>query len=249
MALHRSQAIVIGGHNLAEADRIIPFYTQELGLVRAVAEGARRIRSRFAGSLELFTHGHLVFFERPNRGLHKVNEFGVIHSFPALREDLDRLATAACVAELVAASVAEGDPNPDLFAALLRALDLLDGGARPNLVLRAFEVKALKLGGFLPELYTCMRCRQAIAGGVGAALSPHLGGLVCLDCLGALPAAHALSAPAIAFLRAAARLEIQTAAQADLPPGTAEELARCLGQYLPHVLGRSLRSAAFLDRL
>src|SRR3972149_11026797 len=98
MGLRRTEAIVIGGHNLAEADRIIPFYTREVGVVRAVAQGARRIRSRFVGSLELFTHGHLIYFERPNRTLHSINEFAVLHAFPALREDLDRLAHAALAA-------------------------------------------------------------------------------------------------------------------------------------------------------
>lgn len=249
MPLRRSEAIVIGGHNLAEADRIIPFYTRDLGIVRAVAQGVRRIRSRFGGSLELFTHGHLVFFERPNRTLHSINEFSVLNAFSALRDDLDRLAYGACAAELVAVSSEEGDPNAELFAALLRALELLQEGARPDLVLRAFEVKLLKLQGYLPELYACVRCRRPLGEGTGASLSPHQGGLVCPECGKGLPPALALTAPAVAFLRGAARLEVGTAARAQLPDGTAQELARALGQYLPHVLGRTLRSAAFLERI
>ena len=47
MPLHSTDAIVIGGHDLAEADRIVVFYTATAGKVRAVAEGARRIRTRF----------------------------------------------------------------------------------------------------------------------------------------------------------------------------------------------------------
>ena len=248
MGLRRSEAIVIGGHNLAEADRIIPFYTRDLGIVRAVAQGARRIRSRFVGSLEPFTHGHLVYFERPNRTLHSINEFAVLHAFPAVREDLERLAHAACVVELVAVSSVEGDPNPELFVALLAALDLLNAGARPDIVLRAFEVKVLKLSGYLPELHACVVCRRALGEGAGASLNPHQGGLICSGCGQGLPAA-ALSGPAVAFLRGAARLDVATAARAQLPQGVPEELARALGQYLPHVLGRSLRSATFLERI
>lgn len=249
MPLRQSEAIVIGGHSLAEADRIIPLFTRDLGIVRAVAQGARRIRSRFGGSLELFTHGHLVYFERPNRTLHSINEFSVLNAFSALREDLDRLAHAACAAELVAASSEEGDPNPDLFAALLRTLELLHGGARADLVLRAFEVKLLKLQGYLPELYACLGCRRPIGEGAGAWLRAHQGGLICAECGRGLPPGAALSPPAVAFLRAAARLDVGTASSAQLPDGTAEELARALRQYLPHVLGRALRSAAFLEQL
>ena len=249
MPLRRSEAIVIGGHNLAEADRIIPFFTRDHGIVRAVAQGARRIRSRFGGSLELFTHGHLVYFERPNRTLHAINEFSVQTAFSGLREDLDRLAHAACAVELVAASSEEGDPNPDLFGTLLRTLELLHDGVRVDLVLRAFEVKLLKLQGYLPELYACMGCRRPIGDAAGAWLSPHQGGLICPDCGRGLSPSLVLSAPAVAFLRGAARLDVGTAARAQLPDGTAGELARALRHYLPHVLGRALRSAAFLERI
>ena len=249
MGLRRTEAIVIGGHNLAEADRIIPFYTRDLGVVRAVAQGARRIRSRFVGSLEPFIHGDLVYFERPNRTLHSINEFAVLHAFPALREDLDRLAHAACAAELVAASSAEEDPNPDLFAALLLTLEVLNAAVPPAPVLRAFEVKVLTLHGFLPELYVCLVCRRPIGEGAGASLSAHRGGLVCAACGRDVPGAGSLSAPAVAFLRGAARLDVATASRAQLPPGSLDEVAGALRQYLTHVLGRSLRSAGFLERI
>jgi DNA repair protein RecO (recombination protein O) len=249
MGLRRSEAIVIGGHNLAEADRIIAFYTRDLGVVRAVAQGARRIRSRFGGSLEPFTHGHLVYFERPNRTLHSINEFGVLHAFPGLREDLERLAHAACVAELVATSSLEGDPNPDLFASLLAALGQLQAASRPGVVLHAFAIKVLKLQGYLPELSVCTVCRRPIGEGAGASLNAQRGGLICSGCSSDLPGVALLSAPAVAFLRGAARLDVATASSAQLPPGVSEELARALDRYLPHVLGRPLRSAAFLARI
>jgi GTP-binding protein Era len=65
--LHSTEAIVIGGHDLAEADRIVVFYTNAAGKVRVVAQGARRLRSRFGGSLQLFTEGRLVYFGDPTR--------------------------------------------------------------------------------------------------------------------------------------------------------------------------------------
>ena len=110
MPLRTTDAIVIGGHDLAEADRIVVFYTDVAGKVRVVAEGARRIRSRFGGSLRLFARGRLVYFERPNRSLHKVNEFAVLRSHQPLCEDLDRLALGSAAVEAVALGVEEGEP-------------------------------------------------------------------------------------------------------------------------------------------
>jgi DNA repair protein RecO (recombination protein O) len=57
MPLVTTEAIVVGGYDLGEADRILVFYSRTKGKVRAVAEGARRIRSRFGGNVQLFVQG------------------------------------------------------------------------------------------------------------------------------------------------------------------------------------------------
>jgi DNA repair protein RecO (recombination protein O) len=52
----RVEAVVLRHANWGEADRILTLYTREQGKLRAVAKGARKIRSRKAGHLEPFTH-------------------------------------------------------------------------------------------------------------------------------------------------------------------------------------------------
>src|SRR5262245_29699953 len=55
MGLVNTDAVVLRTYNLAEADRIVLFLTRRAGLVRAVARGARRMKSRFGAALEPFT--------------------------------------------------------------------------------------------------------------------------------------------------------------------------------------------------
>ena len=45
---------MLGGHRLGEADRIVVLLTREHGLVRAVAKGIRRTKSRIGSRLEPF---------------------------------------------------------------------------------------------------------------------------------------------------------------------------------------------------
>ena len=71
MPTQKTQAIVIRSHPLGEVHKIIRFYTVEFGKVSAVAHGSRRLKSRFGGSLELLNYGNLVFFEYPNKDLHR----------------------------------------------------------------------------------------------------------------------------------------------------------------------------------
>ena len=49
------EAVVLRHADWGEADRLITLYSHERGKLRAIAKGARKIRSRKAGHLEPFT--------------------------------------------------------------------------------------------------------------------------------------------------------------------------------------------------
>jgi len=250
MPLHSTEAIVIGSHDLAEADRIVIFYTQAFGKVRAVAEGARRIRTRrFGGNLQLFTQGQLVYYERPNKTLHKVNEFAVIRSHQPLREDLDRLVLGSTGVEAVAAGVEEGEVSHELYGLLAEGLELLEDAARPHLVMQGFLLHLLRLLGYLPELSVCVRCRKAIPSRDDAYLSPTQGGLLCAGCQSGVTDVLPASAAALGFLRGASISTLRVMDRISILPQVLREVSDILQAFLRHVLGRSLRSAEFLARL
>lgn len=249
MGLHSTEAIVVGGHDLAEADRIIVFYTQTLGKIRAVADGARRIRTKFGGSLQLFTQGRLVYFERPNRTLHKVNEFAVIRSHQPLREDLDRIALGSTVVEAVSSGVEEGEAHPDLYRLLAEGLDLLEAAARPALVLQGFVLHLLRLLGYRPELGECVHCHRTLVSSASARVCPSQGGLLCQDCWAGSVDVLPVSSEALGFLRGASGSSLRITDRITLPPPVLQEVSDILQAFLQHVLGRRLRSADFLGRL
>jgi len=247
--LHSTEAIVIGGHDLAEADRIVVFYTQTSGKVRAVAEGARRIRTRFGGSLQLFTRGDLVYFERPNKTLHKVNEFGAIRSHHPLREDLDRMVLASMAVEALTLGVEEAEAFPDLYRLLAEGLELLEEAARPGVVLQGFMLHLLRLLGYLPELHVCVRCRTGVSPHQDASLSPAAGGVVCEGCRKSAPDFLLASPAALGFLRGASSSTLRVMDRIGVLPQAFQEVSNILQAFLRHVLGRPLRSSDFLARL
>ena len=55
MAVYKSKGIVLRSIRYGEADRIMDLYTQDAGLVSAIAKGIRRTKSRFGGRLEPLT--------------------------------------------------------------------------------------------------------------------------------------------------------------------------------------------------
>ena len=249
MPLHSTEAIVIGSHDLAEADRIVVFYTEILGKVRAVAEGARRIRTRFGGSLQLFSQGRLVYFERPNRTLHKVNEFAILQPHHALREDLDRLVLASTAVEAVALGVEEGEAFPDLYRLLADALELFEVTTGPALVMQGFALHLLRLLGYFPELSECVGCRAVAPSHADASISPGQGGILCRRCRPSAADALPVSSAALGFLRGAGSSTLRVMDRISILPQVLQEVSEILQVFLRHVLGRPLRSADFLSRL
>ena len=57
--LYRSEGIVIRRRNQGEADRVLTLCTP-LGKIEVIAKGARKLRSRKAGHVELFTRSSFV---------------------------------------------------------------------------------------------------------------------------------------------------------------------------------------------
>src|SRR5215210_978544 len=89
MGLNETEAFVLRTYKLAEADKIVVLLTRRAGLVRGVARGARRLKSKFGASLELFTHVALTYHEKEGRELVSIGQAEIIRSYfhLARRED------------------------------------------------------------------------------------------------------------------------------------------------------------------
>src|SRR5438270_11940993 len=101
MQLVSTDAIVLRSYNLAEADRIVLCLTRSAGLIRAVAKGARRMKSRFGAALEPFTLVRLSFHEKENRDLVTISGVDILKSYFDLRSNLEALDCLAYMAEMV----------------------------------------------------------------------------------------------------------------------------------------------------
>ncbi len=179
MALGKSAAVVIGSFPLGESDRVVTFYSRDFGKIRGVAKASRRIRSRFAGALELFTLGEMVFFDTGRSELVRIDHFDILHPFDRVRRDLERLGQASWIVECVARLTAEHDRHVALYALLVRSLRALEGPVRPARVAVCFGVRALETLGHRPRLDACTVCGRAYPfprPALGA------GGVVCEAC-------------------------------------------------------------------
>jgi DNA repair protein RecO (recombination protein O) len=159
MGLTETEAIVLRTYNLAEADKIVVCLTRSSGVVRAVARGARRLKSRFGAGLEPFTIIALAYYEKEGRELVSVRQAEIIRSFFSLAQSSETVAALAYMSELVMEFAPPHEPNEKIFRMFRAVLEALAASPEglPSLV-RYFEIWMLKLGGFLPDLRSCAEC-------------------------------------------------------------------------------------------
>jgi len=241
--LYRAEAVIIKRRDFGEADRLVTCFTREHGKLTLLAKGVRKITSRKAGHVELFTHARLLVAK--GRTWDIITQAECIQPFLPLREDLGRTGYAYYAAELLDLLTQEQDPNPELFDLFLETLDRLGRAEEPRLPMRYFELHAMGLAGFQPELFVCLGCQQPIRPTQNY-FHVGRGGVLCDACGPAANGARLISLPALKVLR-----YMQTRPYAELEflrlrPAVHAELEEVLFQYLTYMLERAPKSVQFL---
>jgi DNA repair protein RecO (recombination protein O) len=178
MGLVNTDAIVLRTYNLAEADRIAVCLTRSAGLVRAVARGARRMKSRFGAALEPFTLIRLTFYERENRELVSISNAEILKSHFDLAAQLEASEVLAYMGELVSEFAPPHEANEKLFRMVAACVEALETSPRSaRLLSRYFEVWLLRLAGLFPDVRSCAECGARLGEGDPACLdvevNPH----------------------------------------------------------------------------
>ncbi|CAN5861678.1 DNA repair protein RecO [soil metagenome] len=180
MRLYRDRAVVLRQHKLGEADRIVTLLTRDNGLVRAVAKGVRRTRSKFGAKLEPFSHIDVQL--HPGRNLDIVTQVVALDAFATdIVNDYGRYTTACAILETAERLAGEERaPMPALQRLTVGALRAVaDGNRSRELVLDAFLLRAMGVAGWAPALTECARCATP---GPHRAFHVAAGGSVCLHC-------------------------------------------------------------------
>jgi DNA repair protein RecO (recombination protein O) len=243
MATEKATAIVLRTTDWSETSRIATLWTRELGKVRALAKGGRRLRSSFESGLDLLTVCSIVLIRKSSGGLDLLTEAQVVRRFARLSGDLEALYAAYFVAELLADWTTDDDPNPALFDEAIATLHDLSAENRqvPPRVLR-FVMVFLRDTGFLPSLETCAGCGSALYE-QGLGFSADSGGVLCPACRTGHHDRRPLSAAGWRALQALAG-EGDWAAR--VGAGVCGELRPMVGAFLTHLRGRPPKLLAYL---
>jgi len=154
--------IVLSRTDFGEADRIVTLLTPEDGKVRLMARGVRRIKSRMAGGIELFSVSDITYIK--GRGeLGTLVSSRLIKHYSKIVQNIDRVQLGyECIK--VINKVTEDQPESDYFDLLEAAFEALDDSSvSVELVNLWFQAQLLKLAGYTPNLLTDIVGNELVA--------------------------------------------------------------------------------------
>lgn len=163
MGLVETEGIILKSYSLAEADKIIVLLTQNEGLVRGVAKGAKRLKSRFGGGLEPFSVVNLTYFQKEERELVSISQVELVQSYFQSASEPHFLQKFSYLVDLLTEFAPPHDPNETLYR--MAKICLETAAEIPeslDSIALYFELWILRLGGYLPDWNRCDECRRAL---------------------------------------------------------------------------------------
>lgn len=243
----RVDAVVLRHSDYGEADRLLTVFTRQMGKLRVIAKGARKIASRKAGHIEPFTHVRLQLAK--GKDMFLVTQADTVDAYLPLRDDLTLTGQAAYVLELLDRfSYEEQTESPSTFKLLTETLARLAAQADVWVVIRYYEMRLLDHVGFRPQLFECANCGRAIQP-EDQYFSFTAGGVICPRCGQGLPNLRAISVETLKYLRHFQRSSYAEALRARPGLEVQKEAESLMQGYFTYLLERELNTPGFLKKI
>ena len=159
-----TQAIILNRTEYGEADRILTLLTPDYGKLSLIAKGVRRIKSKLAGGIELFSVSDISFI----RGRGEVGTListRLIKHYGNIVSDVNRTMLGY---ELIKRlhKATEDQPEPEYFELLQEAFAALDDPTIDIQLVRLwFLMQLLRIDGHTPNLQSDIAGDKLVAGG------------------------------------------------------------------------------------
>lgn len=237
MPLVETEGLVIKTYSLSEADRIVVFLTRDHGVVRGVAKGAKRLKSRFGSGLEPFSVVKLTYFQKDAVELVSVQRADLVRSYFAAASEPEFLQKFSYLGDLLSQFSPPHDPNETLYRMARACLEATgEGHADLASVGVYFELWLLRLAGYLPDWSHCDECKRILDDVETADVRANFH-LICSNCRKTSgPPADAAQRKLYALAMRLSPVEFADAARDDLDP--IDRLSSTLKRVIAQAIGR-----------
>ena len=182
MPLIETESLVLKTYNLADADKIVVVLTRDHGVIRGVAKGAKRLKSKFGSGLELFSIVQLTYFQKDAVELVSIQKAELIRSYFSVASHPEFLQKFSYLSDLLVTFSPPHDPNETLFRMALSCLDAAKDYATSFASIGVyFELWILRLAGYLPDWSKCDTCGRTFSDADESRMDSNFH-MICVSC-------------------------------------------------------------------
>ncbi len=183
-----TDAINIKSYPLSENDNIVVMFSKEKGLIKGVAKGVKKPKSKLGARMQALVANKLML--NTGKSLDVIKEAQAINPFNKLRHNLDKLNYSIYLTEIIGNFCRENtEENPEinskiyeLFYKSLENISNAEDFTHTLLAVLKFQLKFMREIGLGIELGHCLKCSSKIND--TAYFSIQNGGVICGDCHG-----------------------------------------------------------------
>lgn len=174
------EAVVLKTDDFGDANRVVTLFTKEFGKLEANAYGCRRSRSPLSGAMQMFNHISATLIHGSK--VDTIREADILNFYDALTKDLERLAYASLLFEIVNRMTFPRQRELETFNLLIKSLPALST-RNPRVAALIGACQFMETSGMQLNFSRCVHCGTELDG--DAAISLLDGGAVCVNCIDA----------------------------------------------------------------
>ncbi len=243
MPIVRTQAIALKRTDYSNSSQIITFYTRDYGKIHTIAKGFKRASGKYhSKAVDLLTYYQILFIRKEHTSLHILTEAVLQDNYPPLRNNLDKYYQASYVAELINEFTEENDPNDRLFDIFSNTLTGISADTDVTVRLLTFEIKMLRILGYLPEWGRCVNCKSSVQQKPEVYFDAREGGVLCSACQEKSQGGILVPTGAILIARRLADLNLQKLERIKIQLSICVEIEKMLRYHITFILDKELNS-------
>lgn len=238
-----TDGLVLRVTDVGESDRVLTILTKDYGVLRAFANGAKKLKSSIQSASQPLCYSRFSVYK--NRDSYIIDDAVCTESFFRLREDIEKLSLAQYFCELAMELAPELEDSSEQLSLVLNCLHLLVTGKRDMTFLKTVaELRLLTLAGYMPDVSGCASCGCEPEGNVRFDIGS--GSIFCEKCAGQ---SASLSLGVLYALRHICLSEPGKLFSFEMPDPALKKLAAVSESYLRSQVKHSFRSLEFYHSL
>ncbi len=152
-----TRGLVLRVTDYNDHDALLTLLTPNYGKLTVKARGLRRRNSPLTAPCQLLAFGEYTLFEY--KSMYTINEAVSVELFQSLRRDITKLSLGTYFCQVTEVLSQEDLPNPELLSLVLNCLHGISALGIPESKVKAvFELRAVSLAGYMPDISGCHRC-------------------------------------------------------------------------------------------